>query len=66
MRLRKQEIDYLGVIVGRNQLRMDPKKIQGVADWPILLTPQKYASSWDSQATIAISSPTTQKLRGHS
>jgi hypothetical protein len=30
----KEEIEYLGVIVGQNRLRMDPKKLQGVADWP--------------------------------
>jgi hypothetical protein len=30
----KKEIEYLGVIVGQNTLRMDPKKLQGVADWP--------------------------------
>jgi hypothetical protein len=29
----QEEIDYLGVIVGRGTLKMDPKKIQGVADW---------------------------------
>jgi len=29
----KEEIDYLGVVVGRNQLKMDPKKVQGVKDW---------------------------------
>jgi reverse transcriptase-like protein len=29
----QKEIDYLGVIVGEGTLRMDPKKIQGVADW---------------------------------
>ena len=29
----QEEIDYLGVIVGRNKLRMDPKKIKGVAEW---------------------------------
>ena len=26
-------IEFLGVIVGEGQLRMDPKKLQGVADW---------------------------------
>ena len=31
----KEEIEYLGVIVGKNHLRMSPKKLQGVADWPI-------------------------------
>jgi quinol-cytochrome oxidoreductase complex cytochrome b subunit len=29
----QEEIDYLGVIVGWGTLKMDPKKIQGVADW---------------------------------
>jgi reverse transcriptase-like protein len=29
----QKEIDYLGVIVGEGTLRMDPKKIQGIADW---------------------------------
>jgi hypothetical protein len=29
----QREIDYLGVIVGGNMLKMDPKKIDGVASW---------------------------------
>ncbi len=29
----QEEIDYLGVIVGQGMLKVDPKKIQGVADW---------------------------------
>ena len=29
----QEEIDYLGVIVGKGTLKMDPKKIKGVADW---------------------------------
>jgi hypothetical protein len=29
----QKEIDYLGVIVGGNTLKMDPKKIKGVASW---------------------------------
>ena len=33
----KEEIDYLGVIVGRNQLRMDPGKLQSIREWK---TPQ--------------------------
>src|SRR6267142_622491 len=33
----KREIDYLGVIIGNNQIRMDPTKLKGVADWS---TPQ--------------------------
>ena len=30
----KKKIEYLGVIVGQNTLRMDPKKLKGVVDWP--------------------------------
>jgi len=29
----QEEIDYLGIIVGQGMLKMDLKKIQGVADW---------------------------------
>jgi hypothetical protein len=36
----QEEIDYLGVIVGQGTLKMDPKKIQGIADWspPTMVT----------------------------
>jgi reverse transcriptase-like protein len=36
----QKEINYLGVIVGEGTLRMDPKKIQGIADWspPTMVT----------------------------
>ena len=37
----KEEIKYLGVIVGINCLKMSPKKLQGVANWPIPKTPTK-------------------------
>jgi hypothetical protein len=30
----KDEIEYLGVRVGRNSLRMDPKKLESVSSWP--------------------------------
>ena len=36
---KQEEIDYLGVIVGRGKLRMDPDKLKGVADWPIPRNP---------------------------
>jgi len=29
----QKEINYLGVIIGEGMLKMDPKKIKGVADW---------------------------------
>src|SRR6266446_4440052 len=31
----KKEIDYLGVIVGNGKIQMDPKKLNGIADWPV-------------------------------
>ena len=31
-----QETAFLGVIVGINGVRMDPKKIQAIVDWSIL------------------------------
>ena len=31
----KEEIEYLGVIVGHSTLHMDPKKLAAVAEWPI-------------------------------
>jgi hypothetical protein len=27
-------IEYLGIIISRNKVEMDPVKIAGVADWP--------------------------------
>jgi hypothetical protein len=30
----KREVEYLGVIVGKGQVKMDPVKVQGLADWP--------------------------------
>ena len=35
----QEEIKYLGVIVGKNHLHMSPKKLQGIADWPVPKTP---------------------------
>ncbi len=37
----KKEIDYLGIIVGNGKIQMDPKKLKGVADWPIPRNPTK-------------------------
>ncbi len=31
----KKEINYLSVIVSNGRIQMDPKKLKGVADWPI-------------------------------
>ena len=29
-----EEVDYLGMIVSENQIKMDPVKLAGIADWP--------------------------------
>jgi hypothetical protein len=39
----KQEIEYLGVIIGQNKIRMDPGKLRGIADWPV---PQNLTEVW--------------------
>ena len=31
----KTEVEYLGVVVSHNSVRMDPVKVAGVADWPV-------------------------------
>ena len=36
---KQEEIEYLGVIVGKGRLRMDPKKLKGVADYPVPRNP---------------------------
>jgi len=33
-RFHQKEVEYLGVIVGKGHVKMDPIKVQGVADWP--------------------------------
>jgi len=31
----KDKVEYLGVIVGKGQVKIDPVKVQGIMDWPI-------------------------------
>jgi Reverse transcriptase (RNA-dependent DNA polymerase) len=31
----KQEVEYLGIIVGKGQVKMDPVKVKGIIDWPV-------------------------------
>src|SRR5260370_1587307 len=35
----REEIDYLGVIVGKDNREMDPQKLSVVADWPVPKNP---------------------------
>src|SRR6266576_4301079 len=34
----KKEVKYLGVIIGQGKVKMDPTKVQGITEWPTLLT----------------------------
>jgi hypothetical protein len=38
-KFKKEEVDYLKVIVGQNHVQMDPKKLKGVADYQPPTTP---------------------------
>jgi hypothetical protein len=33
----KTKIEYLGVIISQNKVEMDPVKIAGVVDWPMII-----------------------------
>jgi hypothetical protein len=33
----KTRIEYLSVIISHNQVEIDPVKITGVADWPMII-----------------------------
>jgi hypothetical protein len=30
----QKEVEFLGLIVGKNSIKMDPKKVEGVSNWP--------------------------------
>jgi hypothetical protein len=34
----KEEIEYLGFIIAEGKIMMDPKKVAGIADWPVPTT----------------------------
>ncbi len=40
----QEEINYLGVIVSRDKLKMDLQKLNGVADWPVPKNPTDVCS----------------------
>ena len=40
----KDEIEYLGIIVGKGHLQMSPKKLQGIADWSPPRNPTEFCS----------------------
>ena len=40
----QQEVKYLGVIIGQGKVKMDPVKVEGVFQWPTLLTVKEVCS----------------------
>jgi hypothetical protein len=40
----KKEVEYLGVIVGNNEVKMDPIKVAGIANWPTPTSPTQLRS----------------------
>jgi len=37
-RFHQHEVEYLGVLIGNGSVKMDPIKVQGISEWPTLLT----------------------------
>ena len=33
-RFHQKEVEYLGVIIGQGEVKMDPIKVEGIAQWP--------------------------------
>ena len=40
----KREVEYLSIVVGKGQVKMDPIKVQGITDWPIPTTVKELCS----------------------
>jgi len=43
----RREVEYLGIIVGNGQVKMDPIKVKGLTDWPIPTTVSELCSFLD-------------------
>jgi len=39
-----KEVDYLGMIISKNQIKMDPAKLEGIRDWPTPTTVKQVRS----------------------
>jgi hypothetical protein len=37
-RFHQLEVEYLGMIIGQGEVKMDPIKVEGIANWPIPMT----------------------------
>ena len=40
----QKEVEYLGVIVGNGEVKMDPVKVEGIANWPVPTSPTQLRS----------------------
>jgi len=62
----KAEVEYLGLLVGHGQVKMDPTKISAISDWPAPKTKKnKYKRSLDSLTSTAASSKDSQRSQNH-
>jgi Reverse transcriptase (RNA-dependent DNA polymerase)/gag-polyprotein putative aspartyl protease len=43
-RFHQQEVEYLGVIIGQGEVKMDPVKVEGIANWPTPTTVREVRS----------------------
>jgi Reverse transcriptase (RNA-dependent DNA polymerase)/RNase H-like domain found in reverse transcriptase len=43
-RFHQQEVEYLGVIIGQGEVKMDPVKVEGIANWPTPTTVREVQS----------------------
>jgi len=56
---KQSQIKYLGMIINEQGVHMDPKKVEGVLNWP---EPKNIKPSWASQTSTDSSSRTSSKL----
>jgi hypothetical protein len=57
------EVEYLGHLVGKDGVRVDPRKIEAMQDWPHLRLSKACVDFWASQDIIASSSRTMERLQ---
>jgi hypothetical protein len=63
---KKEEIEYLGLIIGHNQVQMDKIKVEGVLEWPTPKKSRTYKHSLDLPTSTDDSLKTSPELQDHS
>ena len=48
----KTSVEYLGVVISHDSVKMDPAKVAGVSEWPIRQTRRKSNRSWGLSISI--------------